>query len=460
MRFSSWFKTNRSTIIIFLVGAFISCILGFVNKFPFLYPDTGTYIDSGYRGIVPNDRPIFYGLFVRHMSLSASLWFVVFAQALICCFLIFEVVGLFLKNTSKHIVYLVVVVVLSLFTGYSYNVSFIMPDIFCGISLLTLMLLWFNPSLSSFKKVLCALFFTFGLMVHLSNLIIVLLTLVIVTLVYFINRKKTVTLTITKRTFFMPHLLTALAFVLVPLCHFMFSGKFTFSQGSHVFMMNHLIETGVLEDYLEEACPQKKYKFCQYKDSMVFDFMWDEKSPLYKTGGWAANKKEYKAIVKDIYTQPNYFILLGFKSIEYTCKQFFTFTLEQGGGFGLNSPPGGQIDWHFTDAKKEFLNAKQQTHQLDPFLPKFSEYVLVLLSMVSLLLIALSNNWLKNNYPFVKYIIGLLFLFSLINSFVCSNLAVIDARYQSRIVWIFPLLASICIISVILQTPYFRIKKH
>lgn len=455
MSFSS---TNKSyaRYIVFFSALMVSCLLAFINKFPVVYPDTGTYIDSGFRNIVPYDRPLFYGLFIRHISLSASLWLVVLMQSFICCFLIYELVGVFITSRLKPIIFLITVTVLSVFTGYSYNISFLMPDIFSAVSWLALVLLWFKPDLPKWRKLLIALFFVFGLMVHLSNLLSMMIVLGCVAMVLIYRRIKHKPVSGKIGTLLLPYFLTGAALLMVPMLHFLIGKSFTYSKGSHVFMMNHLVETGILDDYLSDACETKNYTLCQYKDSMVWDFMWDQKSPLYKTGGWSANQKEYAAILKDVYTTPKYIVSLGQKSLEYGFKQFFCFTIHSGNPFDLQSPPGGQISWHFKDYEKEFLSSRQNTNTLDLFLPQKTELILVLFSMMGLLLVLLYPFVLNQPDKRLLLIIASLFLFSLVNSFVCANLAVIDPRYQSRVVWLFPLLLML----LLLNAFGFRLKKR
>ena len=69
--------------ILVAIGIFFLLIPSVANGFPILFSDVGTYIASGFNKFVPIDRPIIYGLFLRHTSLAHSLWFVIISQALI-----------------------------------------------------------------------------------------------------------------------------------------------------------------------------------------------------------------------------------------------------------------------------------------------------------------------------------------------------------------------------------------
>ncbi|MDB2657421.1 hypothetical protein N9Y60_05120 [Crocinitomicaceae bacterium] len=56
------FKTTGNGWIIFL-ATIVSCFAGFYNDFPLVYTDTGTYLETGFKGFVAPDRPIFTGCF-------------------------------------------------------------------------------------------------------------------------------------------------------------------------------------------------------------------------------------------------------------------------------------------------------------------------------------------------------------------------------------------------------------
>ena len=82
-------KQTILDILLILLGGIILCFMGFYNTFPYVYSDCGTYIGSGFSLKVPYDRPIFYGLFVRHVSLLTSLWLVILVQGLILSLILF-----------------------------------------------------------------------------------------------------------------------------------------------------------------------------------------------------------------------------------------------------------------------------------------------------------------------------------------------------------------------------------
>src|SRR6266496_1010612 len=130
-------KNITPAILSILFGSIILCYWAFMNRYPLVYNDTGTYIGSGFENYYPVDRPIFYGFFIRHISLHASLFLVVFAQGLVLSFLIHLLFREFAY--ARYILWSqATIILLTLFTGVSFHVSQLIPDIFTPASMLCL----------------------------------------------------------------------------------------------------------------------------------------------------------------------------------------------------------------------------------------------------------------------------------------------------------------------------------
>ncbi|MDC3252645.1 hypothetical protein OAU25_00155 [Crocinitomicaceae bacterium] len=50
---------------------------------------------------------------------------------------------------------------------------------------------------------------------------------------------------LTIRRLALPFFLFIFSLIVIPTTHYAFSGKFQYSSGANVFMINHLIETGI-----------------------------------------------------------------------------------------------------------------------------------------------------------------------------------------------------------------------
>ena len=148
-------KLIKSDMGYVLSGALILLAYAFYNGYPFVYSDTGTYIRTGFEGIVPFDRPIAYGLFIRLVSLKYSMWLVVLVQNLILSFVIFETFRYVVKSNFKAW-FIITIFFLAMTTSVSMFSNQLMPDIFVAILGLSLFLLLFVKRIPLFTAVISA----------------------------------------------------------------------------------------------------------------------------------------------------------------------------------------------------------------------------------------------------------------------------------------------------------------
>jgi hypothetical protein len=64
-------KQKTKQIVALFLSAFVLMFFALSDNFPIVTSDSGTYISSGFTLHAPQDRPIFYGLFIRFTSLGA-----------------------------------------------------------------------------------------------------------------------------------------------------------------------------------------------------------------------------------------------------------------------------------------------------------------------------------------------------------------------------------------------------
>ncbi|MGB7933638.1 MAG: hypothetical protein WCH04_15700, partial [Gammaproteobacteria bacterium] len=211
---------------------------------------------------------------------------------------------------------------------------------------------------------------------------------------------------------------------------------FEASRGGDVFLMSKLIRWNLVDDYLTENCAQENYKVCAYKNSLPWDFLWDSSSPLYKTGGWEANKEEYHEINKNILTTPKYLKVFIPRVFESGIRQFFTFDLGDNTIKCLDPCPGAVlVHQYFRRYIGEFWSDKQSTDKIDLSLLNFTQRVIFALSLLIMVLILISQNTPKYIKTFIVFILAACF----INALICGGLSFPNGRYQSRVVWLLPL---------------------
>ena len=94
--------------------------------------------------------------------------------------------------------------------------------------------------------------------------------------------------------------------------------------------MGAMVEHGIVKNYLNDHCDTKQYKLCAYKDSLpdrAYKFIWDEKSPFYKIGGWKETKNEFTEIIYGTLTQPKYIVMHIKESFKATLQQLTLFSV-------------------------------------------------------------------------------------------------------------------------------------
>ncbi len=432
---------KKTEIGLILFGAIMLCYIAFLNNFPLVYSDTGDYIESAFRAYIPFDRPIFYGIFIRLISIQRSLWLVIYAQGLITSYVLFETFGIFYSGNRRNIFFIASLTFLTLFTGISHNVSILLPDIFCPIAALCFINLLFNRNLSRFRMTVIAVLLLLCLLFAYSNVIVLTALFLLISGYLFTSklfaRKGSI---IARSRLAGCGALLASFFIIAPTGNYLIGRKFVISEGTHVFLMNHLLETGILEDYLNRECGKKNYVLCQYKDKLDTGFMWSGSSPLYKMGGWAATKEEYNRIIDDILTTPRYQLMVLQRFAEYTLIQYFTFGIPNAHSWG-NGPPLVQINEYYKTYGRDYCASQQYHSWLNFSTTDEIQMILVFICLAFIILTLLIPPWFLNLCSTLRWVIVILLLFTILNAAVCANFSTLNSRFQDRLIWLLPLIA-------------------
>jgi hypothetical protein len=434
------------TLLVLVIGTLILSIIGLYNGYPLVHSDTGTYISSGFNSFIPNDRPVTYGLFIRLFSFNYSLWFIIIFQNFITAFVIYEVLKTMDLNKERFIYYyLSVLTFLVLFTGIGWYSNQIMPDFFAPISILIIFVLLKKEKISLSIRVVLYLILIYSLISHLSHLMIgSVLILLVVILKY----------TLKQRYFDIPVkriinvlIIVCSSWIILPGINYLVEKKFILSKASHVFIMAHLNDTGILEKFLKENCSDKEFegcKLCHYKDSLpntLASFIWST-NILENTGGWLNSKEEYNKIIAATLKQPKYLFLNIFKSFNYGLIQLTKNEIGQGlSPYLKGSPPYGQINVRFHDELNNYLNSRQnkwkggtlRMNTLNTF------NLIILMSSLFIIIYLFATPVLsKLDSKTVTFLLFVI-LAIIINSFVTAGLNSPTERFQARVIWMLPL---------------------
>lgn len=421
----------KPKILATISGAILLMVIALHYGYPLVTADTAAYINFGFHFTMPVDRPPFYGVFIRHSSLWASLWYPVLAQSLIVSFLLIRYIR-HLYGAEPGLRHLLLnLLIIASCTCVSWVSSQLMPDIFGAILLLAVMLFYHEKDTSLRTRILYIAIIACCTLVHNSHFLILAGFAGIILLhSLYLRHKARIIRSLTLIS------VSVISFLSLCTLNKIYNNTFTFSRGSHVFMMSKLAETGILDQYLEDECPAHNYSLCQFKGNFpdnAVGFLWTMDGPLYQTGGWYESKPQYDSIIHGVFTSPKYLSLFAQKSAISTLRQLSQVQVGQ--------PDGNQARFvhdailaFFPHELKEYRTGAQitSTKSIDPY---NNFYILVLLASSAAVLTIAGASPHKRQL-LVTYAFLLLFLFC--NAWVTATFGNVWDRLNNRVIWLLP----------------------
>ena len=185
-----------------LTGALVLMWPAFWNGYPILYSDTNAFMVQGILNFFIWDKPFVYGPWMSLFHWQYSLWPVLVVQAVMVSSILWVTtqsvhtrvlpgatayVNLTESDPISAQRFLLICVVLSLFTAAPWVVSLLMPDIFAPITVLCIYILAVRPNLTLGTRLWVLLVGTFAIASHLSHLVIAAGVLLVVLSLVFKN---------------------------------------------------------------------------------------------------------------------------------------------------------------------------------------------------------------------------------------------------------------------------------
>jgi hypothetical protein len=429
------------------------------NGYPLVYPDTGVYLLDSVTLQAPPMRTIVYSLFIRLVSFGVTPWLVVLAQSVIAIFILYAVFTYLLQDSApsqrEFAVFFGVVVFLAFGTSLPWYVGQLMPDVFTGLSFLSVFLLLYDCKLSLERTILVSLVLSISVGCHLSHVLdLTLLLAAILALRGFDSARQ-----------FWPTRSTKgmIGFVLVPmmasttvvvLSNWRAGMGLTLSPGGHVFLLGRLIASGSVKEYLEHQCTIESLTTCKYLDDLPRtdgEFEWGGHPLLKEMGGWLGSKKEANRIILGtIWHNPLRFLAECGKQM---LRQFVSFQVQYGSAeragpsyeFGSKTVqqfypgdiPRAQLAQQWTGALRKLARG------LTPF---YTGVFWCSLGVGLMLLVTRGSGAKSANQLLV---LTLIFLF--LNALVTGALSGVYARYQSRVSWLMGLCCAAYVVPALLK---------
>jgi hypothetical protein len=407
------------------------------NRYPLVFSDSGTYLAQAVNHFVGWDRPVFYSFFLLPLHLTLTTWPVIVAQALLTAHTLHLVRRALFPATSACWL-LPLTATLAITTSLPWFVAQLIPDVFTGLLTLTMTLLIMVPERLSPRECRWLVAFT-ALMIatHLSHVPLALaLLLVLLPLRRWLGASAPLGI-VGIAASATPLALAVLALISVNLIAF---NRVSLSPFGNVFLLARVIYDGPGQDVLRRDCPAAGWRLCAYVDRMpstTDEFLWQSDSPLVRAGGAKLVSTEANAIIAAVFRAHPAAELRAVLS--NVLQQLATFAT----GDGLQAWPTTvtpRIERIFpTFEIAAYANSKQTngTLAVPPWLQVLHQMVAI--SSVAGLALPLCKRSALRGFAAATL------LALLVNAAVTGGLSMPHDRYQSRIMWLPPLVLLLSI---------------
>ena len=420
-------------VIYFVLTGLIVVYPAFMNNYPLVYSDTGTYIISSRDLVPPVDRPLMYGWLIRILSWQVTLWPVVMFQGALGSWLIYRVLRVFFRLEDIRRLHVAALIMLTAMSGIGWYASQIMPDILSGYLALVVFLLLFaklDRRRSVFLWILGIVLTT----THLSFIPMMLLVVLFGTLFpsVFLPGSPTREL---RRRFAMLLLIPLASGTIICTQNSYADRGFVLSPVTKLFLAAKLGEAGILHDYLKQKCETMHDPLCPHKEKLntsAMGLIWQEDSPLRNSSSLIVDADSASRYVNAILGDPQFYPALLGNALSSTLIQLAQ--LEVGSGivsYGEHNPANYIIRMKMPHEYGYFKGSIQQKGlwnfgRLNQYL--FPIYIFCIGLLVLLLLRGESNIW--------RALIITVFAFLIANAASTGVLANVYDRLQARITWL------------------------
>lgn len=445
-------ETKRSIFLLIrrggavLVGALLLPWPAFYNGYPLLYPDSMSYLEDGplvaralflhrfsadYGG-----RSFIYCLGILPLHWNVTPWPIVGLNALLTAYVLWLVVrSILLRKTVMH--YFVLVALLSFLTGLSWFVSLILPDIYGPVLYLSIYLLVFAPeTLSRAEHLTVVLMTWWSVASHATHLMVACGLCAALALMLLFRR------TAARQRFravggvAMIVLVAAGAHVAL---HTYLYGKPSLNGERPPFLMARVIVDGPGRWYLQQRCEHGKLIICNY----LKDFPNDVSAFLWNLDGiWQTASRDTKEQLRQeemsivwgtVRTYPREEALI---SAAHFREQLTAFDL---GDYGPSAWVLQVFDKVLPGARSSYLRSRQARDALPDDFSTTAQKSTLIVSLVFIGVFA-PCVWRRRRSRLIGLSAVVVFVL-LANAFVTGVLSSVEARYESRVIWLLPFLA-------------------
>jgi len=417
----------------------------FYNRYPLLYPDSISYLGDGSnvaRALFHQEftdyygfRSLIYSLGILPLHWHVTPWPVVAVNALLTSYVLWLLVRSFFPERMLFD-FLIIVLVLSLFTGLGWLVGWIMPDLFGPLLYLSVFVLVFaSETLDMGERVAIAVIAWWGIVSHGSHLLLTLgLYPLLVIVLVFQGRSLRQGMRATRPV---AGILLLAVLAQVALNAYLYP-EISFSGNRPPYLLARVLADGPGRRYLQNHCGHSALAICnQWKDvpDDAEEFLWGEH-------GWVnASPEQQKELRCEEMT-----VVLGIlreyprEQLRICAAHFWEQLLSYGVySYDANAWMLTSFDAALPGKDQEYRRSRQAQSRLhEDFFSAVQDWaVLASLFVIGLWAIFGRRLWshrLAGLTVVITYVV-------LANAAVTGNFSNVEDRYQARVIWLVPLLS-------------------
>ena len=432
-----------------LAGALLMTWPALYNRYPLLYPDSMSYLEDGplvARAIflrrLSRDyggRSFIYCLGILPLHWNVTSWPIVAFNALLTGYVLWLVVRSILPRQVVSR-YLIVVVLLSLLTSLGWFASAILPDIFGPVLYLCIYLLVFaRETLSRAERLTVILVAWWAVASHVTHLMLAAGMCILLGVLLVLRRglghrllKATIELAAIVVVAVAAHLAL----------HAYLYGKPSLNGKRLPYLMARVIGDGPGRWYLEQNCDDDlKLVLCEHVEDLPVDaddFLWTPDG-IWQTASEATKQRlrdeEIPFVLATLRTYPRQELSAALVNFWH---QLMTFDLSL---FHPNDWVLKEFDKVLPDERSSYLYSRE-AHDRLPY--AFFTSVQNLTVIASLLVIGVFTPRMWCLRPTRLGGLSVVIVSAVVaNAFVTGTLSMVENRFQSRVIWLLPLLACL-----------------
>lgn len=427
------------------VCTLLLCTAAMFNGYPLVFPDTGTYLQQALALSGAPDRPPYYSIAILPLHLGVSLWPIVIGQALVTVLLLHELAKILFAQAALRLL-VPTLGALTVFSSLPWHTGQIMPDLATPLLLIAMAVVVLGAEHNGrLWKAVLWLGITSAIAMHQGNLMLAaVMTVVWLILIRFgwAGQCSSARLRFLALYFFSAIAIAALAFVLYSLA---LVRKPVLSPMGNVFLFARIVADGPGRSYLQESCPKSANVFCSYVNEFSSDsdeILWRSDSPLAKVTrevGFDRVVEDAGSVVRNtILTRPASVIGNAINATFRQLGRFGTLDTLCPSHCGPASYVYGTIKERFPREFASFTASRQMTETLPISFLRFLHTIIVCLAVIALALLI----WRRGAQDRVMFGLAIAIVAGIvINAGLLGAMSGVVDRYQSRVIWLLPLIA-------------------